>query len=276
MEVILHVGSLLYLISILLNSLGVYLLTAARPLTNSKFLLTNLAGTEILLSATQIAFNFVHVFSGEDAIVTVTKVLGAIWQGYYFSVIFLTIDRLIAIRFPFKYRILVTKKRLKWTILASWLLAIALGASLFLDDKWFNSFWGYVWISLDVVFIVLCITTYGYIFTKILQRRRLGNDNQGANNGVRERFAMNRERKFVKIVACILISFLLLFLIPDIIMHLYDSKELIYFLHVVWPIGIVIDPIIYIFLQDDLRLLLKRKIFHMNNEQSPSLQETSL
>ncbi len=50
------------------------------------------------------------------------------------------------------------------------------------------------------------------------------------------------------------------------IMHYYDGPDLFAILNIAWPIGLALDPIIYIFLQKDLTSLLKRRVFRMNND----------
>ncbi len=284
MREILIISSSLYLISILLNGLGIHLLTVVRPLTNSKFLLTNLAITGLLLSGIQIAFILYEAFSGLYSPILL-GLLGTIWLARHSSVFFLTIDRLIAIQFPLRYRVLITKKRLKIAILAAWILAIALGTvmgiSHFHEMKWLYSFWNYMWIFIDVVFIFSAVTTYGLIFNKILRRRRFQNNEQ---DGRRRQFIMSREKKFIKIAGLIIGSFMVLVLIPDMIYDLAPYSQVFKaFIHISWPTGVIMDPVIYIFLQDDLRSLLKRRVLQMNcnadhipNDADHTQQDTAL
>ncbi len=50
----------------------------------------------------------------------------------------------------------------------------------------------------------------------------------------------------------------------------------VYSLLLLWYIGMTLDPVIYIFLQDDLRAVLRSKFCRMNNEEPSPQQETSL
>ncbi len=261
LKVITYIAIVLYSVAILLNGLGIYLLTSCRPLSNSKFLLTNLAVTEIVLSGIYIVFSFIR---GISSVLSVT-----VWLAYYSAIFFLTIDRLIATRFPLKYRVLITKKRLKLAIGTALILEMIIGVSSVLWPMFLTL---YMWIVLDVTFIVLCVLTYGYIFTKIFLRRRFDNNGQERNEGRRQRLMTNRERKFVKIAGLIIFSFVLLILMPDIILHQYASN----WVEILLPIGIVADPVIYIFLQDDLRSLLKRRVFRRNDGIAPAQQEIAL
>ncbi len=138
-KVILHVSNVLYLIAALLNGLGIYLLTVVRPLSNGKFLLANLAVTEIIVSVTNVAGSLVRAFSASFSNVS-RNCLAIAWLGYYSSVFFLTIDRLVAIQFPLRYRVVITKKRVKLAILLAWILVIALGTSFFIENRWSDLF----------------------------------------------------------------------------------------------------------------------------------------
>ena len=261
-EVITYIAIVLYSVAILLNGLGIYLLTSCRPLSNSKFLLTNLAVTEIVPSGIYIVFSC--------GIRGISSVFGVtVGLAYYSAIFFLTIDRLIATRFPLKYRVLITKKRLKLAIGTALILEMIIGVSSVLWPMFLTL---NMWIVLDVTFIVLCVLTYGYIFTKIFLRRRFDNNGQERNEGRRQRLMMNRERKFVKIAGLIIFSFVLLILMPDIILHQYASN----WVGILFPIGIVADPVIYIFVQDDLRSLLKRRVFRRNDGIAPAQQEIAL
>ncbi len=266
MGTILYISIVLFIVSLLLNCLGVHLLTAIKPVSNSKVILCNLAVTEILLCVTEIAFNL------EPANLFVRALLGVVWLAYYSSILFLTIDRLIAIRLPLKYRVVITKKRLKLAIGTAWTLAMMFGTSFYFVSGWSFLFWKYASIVLDVTFIALCVLTYGYIFVKIFLRRRFDDNGQETNDGRRQRLIINRERKFVKIAGLIVFSFVLLALVPDIILYQYGSNWVGIFL----PVGIITDPVIYIFLQDDLRSLLKRRVLRRSGDKAPTRQETTL
>ncbi len=259
-------------LSILLNVLGVYLLAATKPLSNSKILLINLALSEIIVSTTRIARKSVHpnrIF---------TKIIAASWTPYYFSMYLLTVDRLLAVKFLLKYRVLVTKRRLVWTILGAWLLSLVIGVPFFLEDAWFDFFKAYMWIIIDVCFVVLCFFTYGLVcYKNLAARRRFDHDQQEMNSSRRRRLMLQRSRKLIKMVALIIISYLIFILIPDVIFKSYSldagGDGVAYeSLALLWSVGMMSDPLIYIFLQEDLRLFLKRKVCRTSNEDT--LQHT--
>ncbi len=267
---------LLYLISIFLNSLGIYLLSATRPLNSGKILLINLAISEIFFALIDIPTKFIHIPSLKSK----TLIVSASSMPYYFAMFMITIDRLVAFLFPFKHRVMVTNRRLTFAIVASWVLALLIGLCLFIINEG-NHLYIYIWIAFDAAYILLCAITYGLIFIKILKRRKFVNNQQDVNGPARQQNVTSNNR-FFKIIALIILSFLIFILVPDIFFHFYhtNNETVMKCLDVVWTLGFVADPITYIFLQDHLRLLLKKKLCKCKQETVPestcTQQDTAL
>ncbi len=262
------------------NALGIYLIFSTKSMSNSKFLLINLASSEILLCGSQMAYYSASLIPGskERELPIAYKIALMCAFYYYLSMFLMTIDRLVAILFPLKYRVTVTKTRLFRMVLAIWFLALVLEVSLFLSKSWSGLVGSYFWVSLDVTYFILFCVTYGLILFRIKSRRRFENNLPETATERRHRFAINRERKFFKIVALIIVSFIILIMIPNIVHRYIDSapNELLKaFISLVWVCSFIADPIIYIFLQDDLRLLLRSKFccFNQTIEEVPSHQE---
>ncbi len=270
-------SSFLYFVSICFNASGVYLITTKR-LSNSRTLLVNLAAVEIVLSATKLLFNFLRLFPVAGGFSIVLKFATTSWMLYYFAMYYLTIDRLIGVVYPLKYKLMITKRRLNWAILSKWLLVLFTRISFSLSNEWYHYiFKKFTPITFDVIFLILCAVTYGSILVKILASRRL-RESQRDDTARRPRFDINRNRKFFKSVALIIVSSILLIFIPDVFFHIYPLRNLIVFegLNVVWAFALILDPIIYIFWQDDLKLLLKRKIGIIKRETAPVYEDTAL
>ncbi len=275
---------LLSIFTIALNTLGIYLLCLRTSTTNSKFLLINLASSEILLSMAQTAFYSISILTGLERYLVFYKVL-FIGVLYYYSAMFLlTADRLAAILHPLKYRVSVTTRRLTRVVLAMWLFDMFVVASLFISDEWFFIFERYIWFTMDVSYFILCCVTYGVIFYKMRSRRRFEISQPEVQ---RQQLPINRNRKFFKVVAMIIVSFIFLIMIPDLIF--FHSKlsglslntlfhDIVY---IVWLTGFIADPVIFIFLQDDLRSLLRSKLCRFNRAVAdvpiqPAHQDTAL
>ncbi len=257
------INSVICLVTISLSTLGIYLLSATKPLKNSRLFLINLASSAIVNSVAQItATHSIRHNPDEDTHLAIRKICAIGGNLCYFAIFLLTADRLIATINPFQHRIYVTKKRLKRLILATWALDLILGASFFLSTVWFVFFDKHVWIPYDVLFVILCSITYGLIFFKIRSRRWFNND-----------------KKFLKITSLIILSFLIFILIPNVMyyhFYAFEHELVIQFLFMAWLAGMMTDPIIYIFLQPELRALLKSKFCGRNIEDASVVEETAL
>ncbi len=281
--ILLSISSLVYLISMILNCLGVYLLSATRPLNSSKILLINLTVSEIIAALIQVISNPMSALLPSSETNKIAIASGASYLPYYLAMHMLTIDRLIGVVFPLKHRIMVTKRRLSFAILATWFLSLLIATVPFIFYHEIQSRVAemYLAFALDVTYIILCSVTYGLIFIKLLERKRLVNNQQDMNiENRRQNVAENG--KFFKITALIILSFLLFLLIPNIVFHLYhiNNKTVMESMNIAWSLGFVADPIIYIFLQDNLRLLLKTKLCTCKKEVTPesdnNQQDTAL
>ena len=275
-KIMLLVSSLFYLISMMLNSLGVYLLSATRPLNSSKILLINLAVSEIFAALVESVSIIGGAFLPLKVALKIGTVLIAIFIPYYFAMCILTIDRLIAVVFPLKHRVMVTNRRLIFTIVVSWFLALLIAISLpifwetfHLDYRLLNL----TWVFFDTAFIILFFITYSLIFIKILQRRRLVNNQQDVNAANRRQNERGKSR-FFKITALIILSFVLFILVPNIVSQFTRDETVIASLRIAWSLGMTSDPLIYIFLQDNLRLLLKTKLCTCKKEVRQELDNT--
>ncbi len=256
------VSSFICLVSIILNALGVYLLFATRPLNNSKLLLVDLAASEIVNSVIQIVYGSLRSFSDKESVLILRKVSTTSWIVLYLAIFLLTIDRLIAIRYPLKYRACVTKKRLTRTMWAMWIFGLVLGGSFFVSNAWFVFFYykAHLWVVFEVTLMIVCSTTYALIFVKIRSRRWVDNSN-----------------RFFKIASLIILSFIFFVLFPDVVYVFYPENARLVFesLCIVWFTRMMLDPVIYIFLQAELRSLLKSKLCRKNINQVSIYDETA-
>ncbi len=255
------ISTLICIVIVSLSILGIYLLCATKPLNNSKIILINLSSSEIANSLIQITCNYLrHYYPDKDTFLVVQK-LSASCNICYYAVYLITVDRLIATINPLRYRIFATKKRLTRLILATWTLALSLEISFFVSTAWFKLFDKHMWIAYDVFYVILCLVTYATIFFKIRSRRWFNND-----------------KKFFKITSLIILSFIICIVIPNVIFHLYayTNKVLFEFLFMMWLTGMMVDPIIYIFIQPELRSLLKSKFCRTRIEDAPAHEETAL
>ena len=112
------------------------------------------------------------------------KVIQIVWvhstAATVFNLCCVSVDRFIAIRFPFRYQDIVTKKRCYAVIITVWLISLFLPFFRMLLDDRMNV--EYLWFSLSFIFFVLPITVVTLCYFCILkvakkQSRRIEREN---------------------------------------------------------------------------------------------------
>ena len=192
------------------------------------------------------AYRFAHWEEGSTNVVllTISSFLGYFSLTASVTNMFgVTVERLISIRFPLKYDLLVTKTRAIVTIICIWIFSITYGTI------WSS---GLVPIKyLAIYFILVLIGTMSIYFYIFLVAKRLENSVTQAQGDV-ERHNTNRERKAAKTIAIILgvavICWLPLLVVPSVLAYHLDRAS---FLKVFFPLHVLsvcnssINPYIY-------------------------------
>ena len=174
---------------------------------------------------------------------------------FYATMIFITLDRLVAIKFTLKYRIYWNGKRTKYLITGTWivggLLFLFVSASYKFTGFDFNiPFHMYLYTPLNFLFIVLAIFTYIFIFRQY---------RKSVNMTVRK-----SRRNTVFVVFCksrfylpvlLILTFLLFITIPQLTYLFLSTVQnkrsdiLLSACVISYSISNIIDGCLYIFLQ---------------------------
>ena len=271
MSQLLSTATILYLtllaITIFINSFGIYFLRKTRATyTNQKLILIHLSICEILLASSRILYRVIEYYK-----IPIENKLSQIALGtlhiqlstYYLIVISLTVDRFIACKYPLRYVIILSRKKMKLLLVASWILGIVTNLpQLFFTSSITTSVFNYAILPvLDFTFIVTAIFGYSYIFQKV-HKRMPGNFPKQSRSVSEPRY---RSYKFYKMAAIINLRFFLLIIIPDIINAIYfannfDLKSVLrVILTVCWYTNPIFDPVTYIFMQNEIRSDLRRR-----------------
>ena len=103
------------------------LLKARRRWSNAQILLFNLALVDAALGLTTIISTSIFL-SNHIWFETFIVILGVVFYGNMcgssFIVVLISVDRWVAVKWPLKYRVLMTKRRLHFAILVAWVLSI--------------------------------------------------------------------------------------------------------------------------------------------------------
>ena len=122
----------------------------------------------------------------------------------------------------------------------------------------------FVWFTIDSMFVLTFVTTYGTIYAKFRKSARRFSSSLGSNHGSNHtsnpesnpvsnsasRRNPNLNRKFLLIVGLIFVTYILLVIIPEIIFSIIGLQDIGLML---LQINYIIDPLIYIFVREDLR-----------------------
>ena len=189
-----------------------------------------------------------------------------------FNVCCVSVDRFIAIRFPFRYQDIITKKRCYRVIITVWLISLFLPFSFLILKHNSAKHFDKLWLSLTVITFVFPITVvtlcHFWIFKvarrqvqRMIRRRRNHQNFDDKNTPVRA----VQNYKAIKTVGCVLGVFILSWL-PSLavsFVHYFTGNDKCFYhkvLFVVWPwieaiafTSSAINPWIYYFRNDQFR-----------------------
>ena len=251
-----------YSMSIILNSLGIYILSNLKTsLTNQGIFLTNLSVSELLYSSITVCYYLTDKLSNKDESISRT-ILGKLsWLLYYIyliSPLLLTIDRLFCIISPWKYKAIFTKARALIMVLSIWICVILTVSPIFFiaatDYDTARKMYLPV-VAIGVVFFVISFAIIAYTFIGLKIYR------QGKLTG-----RTNSESKIIKVTVSIIVTYFIFEAVPYIIVKILlqcchdvgqGYKRIIY---AFGRFNTVSDPIIYLYNYPPLKAAMKEKL----------------
>ena len=216
-------------------------------------------------------------FSTQPKRATISKqVINLLWihstAATVFNLCCVSVDRFIAIRFPFRYQGIITKKRCYLVIIMVWLISLFLPFTRILVDKRTKED---LWFSLTFIIFVAPITVvtfcYFWIFKVAkMQSRRITRENHQNSDENNNSFRGIQNYKAVKTIGFVLGVFIVSWM-PSLVVSVVDyvtandqciDHKLAY---VVWPwieaiafTSSAINPWIYCFRNGEFREALRR------------------
>ena len=154
-----------------------------------------------------------------------------IYVSVYETLICLTIDRFLALKFSLRYRSIVTKRSFFLLLPAIWLLSAFLGVMCALTP---TKVYYVMWSVLDVFTVVTLVTTYSYIIITVRKQKRIFK----GNSSWRSQFKY-------QIPLCICLTYLILIFIPNLILSIKSDLPILWF-NVLLYINYCCDPLIYV------------------------------
>ena len=198
------VNSLAIIATILLNSLAIFALASKRSLqSNSNTLLACLAGSDLFVGTigltSSVAVNVKRALSIEPFCALETIHFIILVGPTYVSlghVVLISVDRYIAIKDALRYRVIVTKQRIKKGTLAAWAVGVyltiqeaVLAVTIKDAARMYSVYWTVSAVSTSVIGLA-CISgicyCYVYIFSEIRrQNKRLQTEQLSQEEGKR-------------------------------------------------------------------------------------------
>ncbi len=259
-------------ISTLLHILGIYLLAAVnRCISYQNILLINLSASEIMFNVAYISLRSFTIRYTPMALKLTGSVLIGVNVYFYSVMLAIIIDRFIAVIFPLKHRVIVTKHRIKTVLAIIWITSVvtaATGITLTLAltghllSKWdtFMDVLRYFVLSLDISLALAFTVTYGAILVKIVRRRQIFNGGHQTDTQRRKTKIFQSNKRFFKVAGSIILTYIIFFLIPDIVfVFCFAETDVEVYADILHGCGMISFPLIYIFMQPEIRKLLRLK-----------------
>ena len=251
--------------SLIFNSLGIYLLYMIKSNDfNQTIIIINLSISEILIAlgwiAEQTATRLDITFD-DRAMLIIWGLRAGVYCFWFFDMYILAIDRLIGCNFPLKHLRLVNKRSIEILMTSVWVICLANSLFLLLvDTKLYHDIYNkFVWLIFDCIAVVIYTATYTSIFISSYKAKRKQRTTANSIGNTR------KNRQFLKIVSLIILTFLIFEVLPTTISmtYFYTNKTIPWILgsiiNLSYQLALLIDPLIYIFLQSRIRMLLSKK-----------------
>lgn len=162
-----------------------------------------------------------------------------------FSMSLISLDRLLCVTLCLHYRRLVTKRRIIKTVFLMWFLAIAFSSLEIFPPPWSQYFLKFI----GSCFFIVTLVTYSTIAYKLKKRNRRFSSTANPPEPGRKTF-----RKHYVMPFLIVMSFIVIGVLPfDMSLFMTHTHELDVARYTLLSFNIALDPIIYVFLQKELR-----------------------
>ena len=256
-------------LALLLHVIAVTLLCKLKSAAlkgSQKYLMICLCFAEIGLCVTFISNRIIFILHFQKHVISaIVSIFQATVLGMMYAIvmIIITVDRFLEFRLAIKYTMFCTVKLTKIVVLFFIFLTsvvFSLVLVLFARSPWnYQKFlWLYVYVPGNIVFVVTASLTYFFIFKKLRQNRRdFERRRREVNAGVQKKSTFK-----LFIPSFIIVTFVLFTVMPNLIL-VFSSKENMpkLFQHIwmiLYPIGWISDPLIYIFSLKAVRKKIRR------------------
>ena len=267
MEKYLHISVILYISTIIsgfaliFNGIGIHLTRKQGPQrTHQNLIILHLSVLQIPISITALTYwisMLIYRIDNDIIIGWTVPILISCRIAVNLIIAILTAERLLAIKYSFRYMTIVSKLKLKVALIASWLpwvVSFSILASL-AREMYEQVLIIVVNPVLDCLLLVFILYTYSYICWRIRKRRRMliaisANIHQ----------TQDSNKQALRVSTAIIVSYIIFVVMPDIadsILERFMEGETLEVImltaHMLNSCYYLALPIIYIFLQRNVR-----------------------
>ena len=249
------ISAVISLFAIILNIIGINILVKSkRPYSNQIKIMLNISLLDILISAFSIGKIILELISMQQGDLyssfwIMSAVLFFIWYMTFYLMMF---DRFLSCRFPFWYRTYAAVRYIKIILIVYWASLLLLIPILYQIDfeKTKHEINTFAWLTFDAIFICGFIVLYSMIYC--LKRQ--------SNMRSRRNVAHSDNKRFFRVISAMLVTFLILEASPTVLLSILNMlgeykalSSLFPFFNITWRLNLLADPLIYIFMQPDMR-----------------------
>ena len=238
---------------------------------NSKYHFVSLCLTEIGLTVGSVIDPLGILFYINPLIKEILKLFGmtSLSFMYMFIMFFITLDRLLAVYWNIKYDQYCTKRRTLVLLIIVFVISIIFYLCILISNRMNPWDYGkflmvYIYPIFQVWFLLTAFVTYIYIFMKVrenrLARKKIEKQiNRSNNTSNVKRYSRNSFN--ILVPGAVVLTFILFMILPGVIYCVFDNLgSKIKVPYVIYVLGWIADPMIYIFTIKSLRKKLLSKI----------------
>lgn len=253
-------------VGLFLHGFGIFAIVSHAKKSNQTILVFSLSSSEIsiiiniLCTILITKFELLHLQGiWERASSTILYIVRNFTLLELFLVmIILTVDRLGSAINPIRYKIWMSRSRMKKVIFVSWIASLICGILTLVVRDILHAM-QYILTGIGSLYIILVIATYSFIIYKVNQSReqfRLPTSRQ-SHEGM-------KFKKEYLIPTLIIISFIVLYYLPLVIITILQSRGYLRTItidlyNLLICLGLIFDPMIYVFLTKHYRDIIVRR-----------------
>ena len=248
-------------IGLVLHALGIFAIVSHPTKTNQTLILFSLSVVEIIF----IICKVIDIVSGFSVPISELCGVGASCELLLLMHI-LTADRLGSVINPFRYKLYLSRSRLKKVIFVSWVFSLIYGVVNGVVVR-IELAMNCVLIAIGILYIILVIITYSVIIYKMRRSRIQFNTTTTTNQSQQQQRIMIKKEFLVPTL--IIVSFLVFYAFPYLLVVFVYSVDdslqtryiTIHSLNIFFMFGHIFDPLVYIFLTKNYRDIIVKTCF---------------